>query len=60
MHLPNLKGDSYKSDKSFYAKGGNMKSKVKAFIAVIGVLLVVTAGSLILMSKGPLYGQAFA
>lgn len=35
-----------------------MRSKVKAFIAVIGVLLVVTAISLIIISRGPLYGKA--
>ncbi len=35
-----------------------MKTKVKAFIAVVGVLLVVTAISLIIFSRGPIYGQA--
>jgi len=35
-----------------------MRTKVNAFIAVVGVLLVVTAISLIIFSRGPIYGQA--
>ncbi|MFC2169969.1 hypothetical protein ACFLRM_05340, partial [Acidobacteriota bacterium] len=35
-----------------------MKTKVKTFFAVVGVLVVVTAISLIIISRGPLYGQA--
>jgi len=35
-----------------------MRTKVKAFIAVVGVLLVVTAISLVIFSRGPIYGQA--
>ena len=35
-----------------------MRTKVKAFITVVGVLLVVTAISLIIFSRGPIYGQA--
>jgi len=35
-----------------------MRTKVKAFIAVVGVLLVVTAISLIIISRGSLYGKA--
>ena len=35
-----------------------MRSKVKASIVVVGVLLVVTAIALIIISRGPLYGQA--
>ena len=34
-----------------------MRTKVKAFIVVVGVLLVVTAISLIIFSRGPIYGQ---
>ncbi len=34
-----------------------MRTKVKAFIVVVGVLLVVTAISLIIISRGSLYGQ---
>ena len=35
-----------------------MKTKVKTFFAVVGVLVVITAISLIISSRGPLYGQA--
>ena len=35
-----------------------MKNKVKTFFAVVGVLMVITAISLIVISRGPLYGQA--
>ena len=35
-----------------------MRTKVKTFIAVVGVLLVVTAISLIIFSRGPIYGKA--
>lgn len=35
-----------------------MGSKAKAFIVVLGVLLVVTAIALIIISRRPLYGQA--
>ena len=35
-----------------------MKTKVKTFFVVVGVLAVVTAISLTLISRGPLYGQA--
>lgn len=35
-----------------------MRTKVKAFIVVVGVLLVVTAISLIIFSRGPIYGLA--
>ena len=35
-----------------------MRNKVKSFIAVVGVLLVVTVISLIIISRGPLYGKA--
>ncbi len=35
-----------------------MRSKVKAFIVVVGVLLVVTAIALIISGRGPLYGKA--
>ncbi len=34
-----------------------MRTKVKTFIAVVGVMLIVTAISLIIFSRGPLYGQ---
>jgi hypothetical protein len=39
-------------------QGGNMRTKVKAFIAFVGVLLAVTALSLIIIGRGPLYGKA--
>ena len=35
-----------------------MRFKVKVFITVIVVLMVVTAISLVIISRGPLYGQA--
>ena len=35
-----------------------MKTKVKAFIAVVGITLIVTAISIIIISRGPLYGEA--
>jgi len=35
-----------------------MRSRVKAFIVVLGVLLVVIAAALITISRRPLYGQA--
>jgi hypothetical protein len=35
-----------------------MRTKVKAFLAVVVTLLVVTAISLIIISRGPLYGKA--
>jgi len=34
-----------------------MRTKVKAFITVIGVLLFIAAISIIIISRGPLYGQ---
>lgn len=34
-----------------------MRTKVKTFIAVVGVMLIVTAISIIIISRGPLYGK---
>lgn len=34
-----------------------MRAKVKTFIAVVGVMLIVTAISIIIISRGPLYGK---
>ncbi len=57
MRLPKLKGNLYKSDYIFKGKGGNMRTKAKAFIAVVSIVLIVTAISIIIISRGPVYGQ---
>lgn len=57
MRFSKLKGNLYKSNHTFKGKGENMRTKAKAFIAVISVVLIVTAISIIIISRGPLYGK---